>query len=124
MNDTRENIVSLISEAKNYCSLQTDYIRYAATERLTKALSKLALALIAVLVGIIILVFAGLALVHWVGTAIGDMGLCYAIYAGAMALLLLVVYLKRRSWIILPITRIVADVFIKTDKEEKDDERA
>lgn len=118
--NTKSSIADLISEAKNYYGLQKDYIRYSASEQLTNLLSVIAITLILVLVGLVILVFAGMALVHWIGAAIGDIALCYAAFALFLVFLLLVFYFNRRRLVILPLARLMTRIFIKNDVTAED----
>lgn len=120
--NTRSSIAELISEAKNYYGLQKDYIRYSVAEQLTKLLSVIAIALVLVLVGLVILLFAGMAMVHWIGAAIGNMALCYAAFALFLILLLLVFYLNRRRLVILPLARLMTRIFVKDDTANEDNE--
>ena len=120
--NTRSSIAELISEAKNYYGLQKDYIRYSVAEQLTKLLSIIAITLVLVLVGLVILLFAGMAMVHWIGAAIGNIALCYAAFALFLILLLLVFYLNRRRLVILPLARLMTRIFVKDDTANEDNE--
>ena len=120
--NTRSSIAELISEAKNYYGLQKDYIRYSVAEQLTKLLSVIAITLVLVLVGLVILLFAGMAMVHWIGAAIGNIALCYAAFALFLILLLLVFYLNRRRLVILPLARLMTRIFVKDDTANEDNE--
>lgn len=120
--NTRSSIAELISEAKNYYGLQKDFLRYSVAEQLTKLLSVIAITLVLVLVGLVILLFAGMAMVHWIGAAIGNMALCYAAFALFLVLLLLVFYLNRRRLVILPLARLMTRIFVKDDTANEDNE--
>lgn len=120
--NTRSSIAELISEAKNYYGLQKDFLRYSVAEQLTKLLSVIAITLVLVLVGLVILLFAGMAMVHWIGAAIGNMALCYAAFALFLILLLLVFYLNRRRLVILPLARLMTRIFVKDDTANEDNE--
>ncbi len=120
--NTRSSIAELISEAKNYYGLQKDFLRYSVAEQLTKLLSVIAITLVLVLVGLVILLFAGMAMVHWIGAAIGNIALCYAAFALFLILLLLVFYLNRRRLVILPLARLMTRIFVKDDTANEDNE--
>ncbi len=122
--ESQASIAGLILEAKKYYGLQKEYLRYSAAEQLTKLISKLAIIAVVALVSLIVFIFAGLALVHWLGAVIGNIALCYAIYAAFLLFLLLVFYLNRRRWVILPLARMMTSIFIKEkeDLENEDDE--
>ena len=120
--NTRSSIAELISEAKNYYGLQKDFLRYSVAEQLTKLLSVIPITLVLVLVGLVILLFAGMAMVHWIGAAIGNIALCYAAFALFLILLLLVFYLNRRRLVILPLARLMTRIFVKDDTANEDNE--
>lgn len=121
--NTQSTISELILEAKKYYGLQKDYVRYTAAEQLTRVISTLAIVAVCFVVGLVIFVFAGLAVVHFLGAAIGNIGLCYAIYAGFLLILLLLFYVNRRRWVMRPLARLFINAIVKTDiKEERDDD--
>lgn len=128
--NTQEQLKDLLQETKNYVGLQKEYIKLTLAEQLTHLLSKIAVAVVGIFVVLLVILFLGLALVHWIGDAIGNIGLCYAIFALLMALMFIVFYLNRRRCVILPLARIMSQTFLlnaeeeQEEKEETDDERA
>ena len=120
--DTKSTIAEMIQEAKNYYGLQKEYLSYATAEKLTVLLSTFAVATVCILVGIVILLFACLGMVHWLGALTGNLAMCYGLFAGFIALLLLIFYLNRLRWVILPIARLMIKLFIKEKKEDENAE--
>ncbi|MCQ2196004.1 MAG: hypothetical protein MJZ60_00600 [Bacteroidaceae bacterium] len=120
--ESQASFAGLFNEAKKYYGLQKQYLRYSAAEQLTKLISKIAIAAVVALLALIIFVFAGMALVHWLGSIINNMALCYALYALFLLLLLIVFYCNRRRWVILPLARMMTDIFIQDEKEDDEDE--
>ena len=127
---TQEQLKNLIADSKEYFDLQKEYLRLTFAEQLTQLLGKIALAIVALLMGIAIIMFLGLALVHWVGEAIGNIGLCYAVLALFMAILLAIFHHNRRKWVFLPLARLMSQTFLVNSEEdtpqmeENNDERA
>jgi len=124
---TQEQIKDMLLEAKNYYGLQKEYFKLTATEKLTVVLSKILLALIVIILVISIIMFLGLALVHWIGEAIGNIGICYAGFSLFIAIILLFIYTKRRKYIILPIAKMMTQVILAEDDDKNNknsDERA
>lgn len=119
--DQQANLADILLEAKKYYGLQKEYLRYSAAEQLTRLISTLAIVAVVAVVALVIFVFAGMAIVHWLGAAIQNIALCYALYALFLLILLLIFYLNRRRWVILPLARLMTSVFIK-EKEDEDEE--
>lgn len=127
--NTQEQLKELLTGAKKYYSLQKEYLKLTMTEQLTHLLARIIIILVSVISFFLVVMFLGLALVHWVGEAIGNIGLCYAIFALFMAILFIIFYSNRRKLVILPMARMMSQIFLKdadevTEMEENNDERA
>lgn len=124
--NTQEQLQKLLLEAKAYYGYQKEYLRLTMAEQLTKVLGAIAVAVVCGVLAFVILLFLGIAFAHWIGEAIGNMGLCYAIFAAIIALLLLIFYLNRRKIVILPLARLMSEAFLSVQesnhKEENDHE--
>lgn len=126
--NTQEQLKDLLVGAKKYYVLQKEYLKLTMTEQLTHLMAKIIIILVSVISSFLIVMFLGLALVHWVGEAIGNIGLCYAIFALFMAVLFIVFYSCRRNLVMLPMARMMTQIFLKetdeeTEMEEINDER-
>jgi len=127
--NTQEQLKDLLLEAKNYISLQKEYATLTLAEQLTHLLAKIAVMLVGAISAMVVIVFLGLALVHWIGEYIGNIGLCYAIFAAFIALLFLAFYLCRRKLVVVPFARMMTDIFLTDSKadllnEDSYDEKA
>lgn len=107
----QESLADLIKEAKQYYSLQKKYLRYTAAEQLTQVLSRLAIVITVAIVGFVAFVFLGIAFAHWMGATTGSLALGYLLYALVLLVLLLVFYLGRHRWVILPLARLMMKTF-------------
>lgn len=115
---SQEQLKEMLHEAKNYYDLQKEYVRLTMAEQLTKLLSAIAFAVLATVLIITIVMFLGLALVHWIGEAIGNMALCYAIFALFIAIILVILYVNKRKYFIVPIARTMSKIFLMDDENE------
>lgn len=117
--DTQANLTTLIQEIRNFYNLEKHYLRYSAAEQLTLVISKLAIVIVVALIGFVSFIFLGLALVHWFGSSLGNLSLGYALYAASLLLILLLFYINRRKWIILPLARLMMHTFIPIEEDEE-----
>lgn len=117
--DLKQTILGIIDESKRYIGLQKQYMRLTAAEKLTRLISQLIIIVVMGVVGFVVFIFAGLALVHYAGSLTGNLALCFAIYTLLLILMLSLFWHKRRSWIILPVARMLSDILLEpTDTEQ------
>lgn len=120
---TQEQIVDLLEKTKTYYNLQKEYLKLTVAEQMTMLLSKLAIVLIAGVVFSVVLLFIGLALVHLLNLAIGNIGICYGIFALFMVVFFLIFYINRRKLIILPFARMMSQIFLEDNNEMEDSKK-
>lgn len=121
--DTQEHLKELFREARNYYGLQKDYLKLTITEKLTLLLGKLAIAATLGLLLLFVILFLGMALVHWIGNAIGNLALCYAGFGFVLILIALLFYANRRRLVILPLARMFAKAILETKADKPLDEQ-
>lgn len=119
-NQKHSSMSDLLAESKKCYRLQKEYMRYSAAEQSTRILSTLTIVAVVAIVAIIVFIFLGLAIVHWLNDVISNTGLCYAIYALFLLIILSIFYVNRRKWVILPFARRMTKLFIKEDEEEEE----
>lgn len=117
--DIKQTILGIVSEAKQYLGLQKQYIRLTAAEKLTLLVSRLVLLLVFGLVGFVVFIFASLALVMYAGSLTGNLALSFGIYSLLLVFGLWILWLKRRSWIVLPIARMFSDILLAPEDSEE-----
>lgn len=115
--NTQEQLKELFREARNYYGLQKDYLKLTITEKLTLLLGKMAIAVILGLLSLFVILFLGMALVHWIGNVIGNLALCYAGFGCVLTLTALLFYANRRRLVILPLARMFAKAILETKSE-------
>ena len=114
-----ENIKDIILELKNYLNLQKKYLAIDAAEKTTIILSAVAIAAICILLGGIILLFFTFALAFWIGDLLNSPPLGFLSMAIIIALILLLFYCKRKAWVIQPLARMAAKLFVENNQEEE-----
>ena len=114
-----EDIIDIILEVKRYLNLQKKYLAIDAAEKTTAILSAVAIAAVCILLGTIILLFSTFALAYWIGGLLNSIPLGFMIMAVIVAALLILFYSKRNTWVIQPIARMAAKLFVENNEEEE-----
>ena len=114
-----EDIREIILEVKHYLNLQKKYLAIDAAEKTTAILSAVAIAAICILLSSIILLFCTFALAYWIGDLLDSLPLGFTVMAIIVALILLLFYTKRKTWIIQPLARMMAQLFVDNNEEEE-----
>lgn len=105
--DTQRLMRSLLDEGRHYADLQKMAVKKDVSQGLAHLLSALAVSFVILLLLSIILMFVCVALAFCFGHLLNNTAWGFAIMGAAFCLLLLVVFLKRRAWISLPLHRLV-----------------
>ena len=116
-----DNLQSLWKETKNYLELQKQYLMMDTAEKLTVLLSAVATAAICLTFGAMALFFLLFALASWLGQMIGNMFVGFLIMGIFLLLMMVIAYVKRKQWIIQPLSRLVVGLFIHDDEEEEEE---
>jgi hypothetical protein len=114
-----EDIREIILEVKHYLSLQKKYLAIDAAEKITKILSVVTIAAICILLGSTILLLGTFALAYWVGDLLNSLPSGFAIMAIVVALILVLFYSKRNVWVIQPLARMMAQLFVDNNDDEE-----
>ena len=112
-----ENIQSLWTEAKNYLELQKEYLKLDSAEKLSVLLSAVATTALCLILALAALFFFVIALAFWLARLVG-IAQSFTIMGGVLLLVIIVTLLFRKRWIVQPITRFVAGLFVPDDEEE------
>jgi len=116
-----EDFREIILEVRHYLTLQKKYFAIDAAEKTTVILSAVAIASICILLGGIVLLFGTFALAYWLGEILNSLPLGFLTMAVFVAFLLLLFYWKRNAWVIQPLARMIAKLFV--DNNEEDEEK-
>lgn len=118
MNDnTTGNIKRLSSILLRYVSLQLDYARLTATEKLTVLLSTIALYALIVILGFITLVFISIGVGHWLAVTIAPYT-AYLFVSAFYLILLILLIVFRKQLIFNPAARFLSRLFLKNPEEQ------
>ena len=105
-------LTSLLGEVKRTVDIEGRYLAVGTAQKVARLLGGMALAAILIFVGGIVLLFASFALAYWLSDLLGSMLLGFGCIALALALLCCLVYSQRRAWILEPVLRSVASIFV------------
>lgn len=115
-----DTICQLIAELKQYVELKTDGLQIDIVSKLSKLLSALIIGAIVFMISGLALMFVSMMIAAALTTALGSATLAYAIIVACYALLAWSIYHKRKSWIEAPITNFLAHLFIEEQLEEEE----
>ena len=108
----------LISEARKYFSLEWDYTKLTAVEKMAVLLSSIAFVAVVIIIGTFALAYVFSALISVLSTSLGCTWGAQLIAAGILLLLLLVVFAFKRQLIVDPVARFVSKLFLKPEDNE------
>ena len=108
----------LISEARKYFSLEWDYTKLTAVEKMAVLLSSIAFVAVVIIIGTFAMAYVFSALISVLATALGCTWGAQLIAAGILLMLLLVVFAFKRQLIVDPVARFVSKLFLKPEDNE------
>ena len=106
-----ENIGQLVQLLKNYVELQKEYLKLDVIDKIVRLITALTLTIVLLLLGIAVLFYLSFACVYWLEPLTGT-GLAFFIIAVLFLVLLILVFLNRKTWIERPLVRFLADVLL------------
>jgi len=112
-----ENIQSLWTEAKNYLELQKEYLKLDSAEKLSVLLSAVATTALCLILALVALIFFVVAFAFWLAKWVGT-AQSFTIMGGVLVLVILLTLVFRKRWIVQPVSRFVAKLFVPDDDEE------
>lgn len=114
------SLQSLWTEAKSYLELQKEYLKLDSAEKLSVLLSAVATAIVCLVLGLVALIFFVVAFALWLMKFVGG-AWSFTIMGGVLLLFILIILLFRKRWIVQPVARFVAKLFVGEDDEEEDE---
>ena len=111
------SIQTLWTEAKNYLELQKEYLKLDSAEKLSVLLSAVATTALCLVLALVALIFFVIAFAFWLAKLVG-IAQSFTIMGGVLLLVIIVTLLFRKRWIVQPISRFVAKLFVPDDEEE------
>lgn len=109
-------IQQLITEVKRYLELQKEYTLLEITQKLSVLLSTLILIMVMIILGIIVLFFLAITLAYLLAPLVGSLTASYAIIAGIVLILLIVIYFLRDKLIVNPMVNFLARLLFNSNK--------
>lgn len=106
-----ETVSQLIEMVKHNIELRKEYARLDVVEKIVRLLSATAIALVVTIMLSIVLLFASAGIAVWLSQFIGLTQSIFAVAAG-YALLLLMVYVSRKSWIERPLVKYLSRLLL------------
>ena len=107
-----ETLTQLIEMLKHNIELRTEYVRLDVTARVVRLLGAATLAVLLFILLLAVVLFASLAVVTWLASFWG-MTMSLAAAAGFYALVFLLVYACRKSWIERPLVRFLSNILLE-----------
>lgn len=107
-----EMLTQLIEMLKHNIKLRTEYVRLDVTARVVRLFGVATLAVLLFVLLLAVILFASLAVVMWLAEFWG-MVTALAAAAGFFALVLLLVYTCRKSWIERPLVRFLSNILME-----------
>ena len=118
MEDKNRGLLSsIISEIKKYLSVEADYIKLTATEKLTVLLSSIAVVSVVFVFACLALLYLSFALIFAVESWLGSIVGAFCIVGAVMALLALLAVKMKRQLIVDPIARCLSKFFIEAHND-------
>lgn len=108
----------LFTEARRYFSLEWNYTKLTAVEKMAVLLSAVAFVAVVIIIGTFVLHHLFTALISVLASALGCTWGAHLIAAALLLLLLLVVLAFKKQLIVDPVTRFVSKLFLKPEDNE------
>jgi hypothetical protein len=121
MENTNTLISKIVYSLKRYIGYQKKYIRLDLTEKLTLLLTALILGCIIFVIALIAVIFAGISLACAFQYLVSPW-LSYAIVSCLFILICMLIYKKRQTLIIEPLTRFFAHLLLDSDNNNDHEE--
>ena len=100
----------LFQQVKDHLTLQKELLSLNSAQVLTRLFSAILLWTVLLLVGSMVLLFAGFALAYWLGTLLNNEVLGFAIVAGGLLLVSFIFYVNRKAWVVVPTTKFIVSL--------------
>lgn len=108
---------------KDYLEAQKDNMALATAESMTVILSAVTIGFIFILLASVLLLLLSFALAHVVAEYCNSAALGFASQAVLVAVIGLIVWIRRNAWITQPIARMMVHIFIERRNAEKEDRK-
>lgn len=110
-----DELKEILSQSKNWIDLEIQYAKLTVAEKFTILMTQLIIGAVALIIGNVILVMLAFSLSELFKLFMAP-ALAYLSVAGIVALLLLVVFLLRKTLLLNPIAKFITKLFIEPKK--------
>ncbi|MEG1580039.1 MAG: phage holin family protein [Bacteroidaceae bacterium] len=117
-----ESLHELLGEVKEYFVLQKRYVLLDLVEKMTIILCKLILGMVLFILGVIVILYLSVALTLFMAEVMGSIFWSCLLTTLLFALLALLIYAKRKAWIMMPLIHFLTPLFMDHSKDCKKDE--
>ncbi len=107
-----ENFQQLYDDIKKYVSLQTEYVKVEFVEKLTILLSTLLIIMLVLILAITGLFYLFFSFAYALVPLVGSIALAFALVSGLYLLLIILIFVFRKTFIINPMTRFLSKLFL------------
>ena len=120
--ETKQQMQDLLLEGRSFANLQKKALLAGTRDKLTVILSRLAIAVVCLVLGGMVLLFFSFFLAYILGQAFDNTALGFACVTAFVLLLLLIFWHWRKQWVIIPITNMLYNLFV-VDEEPLESEK-
>ena len=114
--DTKKQMQDLLLETRSYVGLQKKALIVETRDKLSVLLSRLAIAVVCLVLGGMALLFFSFFLAYIIGQALGNVALGFAVVTLFVIALLALFWHMRAKWVIIPITTMLDNLFTVDDQ--------
>ena len=114
--ETKQQMQDLLLEGRSYANLQKKALLAGTRDKLSVILSRLAIAVVCLVLGGMALLFFSFFLAHILGQVLDNTALGFACVTAFVLLLLLIFWHWRTKWVVIPITNMLFNLFVVDDE--------
>lgn len=116
-NKNIDSIRELIGDLKKYLELQKQYVLLDLVSKMTVLLSALILGAILFMVGGIAILYISFTFAYFLSECLGSTTLGFGIVSILFIILIVVIHIMRKEWILKPLTNFLANLFLNGRKK-------
>jgi Na+/proline symporter len=114
--ETKQQMQDLLLEGRSYANLQKKALLAGTRDKLSVILSRLAIAVVCLVLGGMALLFFSFFLAYILGQVLDNTALGFACVTAFVLLLLLIFWHWRTRWVVIPITNMLFNLFVVDDE--------
>ena len=114
--ETKQQMQDLLLEGRSYANLQKKALLAGTRDKLSVILSRLAIAVVCLVLGGMALLFFSFFLAYILGQVLDNTALGFACVTAFVLLLLLIFWHWRTKWVVIPITNMLFNLFVVDDE--------